>query len=151
MVVDLSVRLAPGRPRGLVLTNPVMTASGTFGYGTELAGLVDIDRLGAIVCKGTTLHPRQGNPQPRLVETAGGLLNSIGLENIGVDDLVRLKAPIWAGWKVPVIVNIAGESVEEYQEVAGRLDGVPGVSGIELNISCPGQTPALLTALLLFR
>ncbi|OGN95892.1 MAG: dihydroorotate dehydrogenase B catalytic subunit [Chloroflexi bacterium RBG_13_51_18] len=114
-----------------------MTASGTFGYGTEYAELFDIQRLGAIVCKGTTLKPREGNPQPRLVETASGVINSIGLQNIGVKAVIREKAPIWAGWKVPVIVNIAGDTVEEYGELARLLDGVKGVSGLEVNISCP--------------
>jgi dihydroorotate dehydrogenase (NAD+) catalytic subunit len=114
-----------------------MTASGTFGYGTEYSELIDIQRLGAVVCKGTTLLPREGNPQPRLVETSHGLLNSVGLENIGVDAVVKDKAPIWASWRVPVIVNIVGESISEYVEVATRLEGVAGVSGVELNISCP--------------
>jgi dihydroorotate dehydrogenase (NAD+) catalytic subunit len=137
MSVDLSVQLAPGRRRGLLLANPMMTASGTFGYGTEYSQLFDIQRLGAIVCKGTTLNPREGNPQPRLAETAGGVINSIGLQNIGVKALIREKAPVWAEWQVPVIVNIAGESVDEYRRLAQALDGVKGVSGIEVNISCP--------------
>ena len=135
--MDLSIQLAPRHPKGLVLANPVMTASGTFGYGTEYSELIDIQRLGAVVCKGTTLLPREGNPQPRLVETSHGLLNSVGLENIGVDAVVKDKAPIWASWRVPVIVNIIGESISEYVEVATRLEGVAGVSGVELNISCP--------------
>jgi dihydroorotate dehydrogenase (NAD+) catalytic subunit len=135
--MNLAVQLAPNHPRGLLLKNPVMTASGTFGYGTEYGELVDIQRLGAVVCKGTTLHPREGNPQPRLVETSSGLLNSIGLQNIGVEALIREKAPLWALWKVPVIVNIAGETVEEYAAVASRLDGVPGVSAVEVNVGCP--------------
>ena len=135
--MNLAVQLAPNHPRGLLLENPVMTASGTFGYGTEYAELVDIQRLGAIVCKGTTLEPREGNPQPRLKETPSGLLNSIGLQNIGVEAMIKEKAPMWASWKVPVIVNIAGESVEDYARVASRLDGVTGVSGFEVNIGCP--------------
>lgn len=114
-----------------------MTASGTFGYGTEDDQLFDIQRLGAIVCKGTTLEPRDGNPQPRLAETASGLLNSIGLQNIGVQALIREKAPIWAGWQVPVIVNIAGETVDQYAQLASNLDGVAGISALEVNISCP--------------
>lgn len=134
---DLSVQIAPRHSRGLVLSNPVMIASGVAGYGLEYAEVADIQKLGAIVCKGTTLRPRRGNAQPRLVETADGLLNSVGLENIGIDALIRQKAPIWAGWQVPVIVNIAGETVEEYVAVARKLEGVRGVSGIELNISCP--------------
>ena len=114
-----------------------MAAAGTFGYGTEYSHLFDIQKLGAIICKGTTLEPRDGNPQPRLAETACGLLNSIGLQNIGVKALIREKAPIWTGWRVPVIVNIAGETVDDYAQLAHRLDGVAGVSGIEVNISCP--------------
>jgi dihydroorotate dehydrogenase (NAD+) catalytic subunit len=137
MSLDLSVQLAPRNKKGLRLANPVMTASGTFGYGTEYAPLFDIQRLGAIVCKGTTLAPREGNPQPRLVETVGGVINAIGLQNIGVQALIKEKAPIWAGWQVPVIVNIAGDTVEEYARLAEALDGVKGVSGIEVNISCP--------------
>jgi dihydroorotate dehydrogenase (NAD+) catalytic subunit len=118
----------------------VMTASGTFGYGTEYGHLFDIERLGAIVSKGTTLTPREGNPQPRIAETACGVLNAIGLENIGVSALIKEKAPVWAGWRVPVIVNIAGETVTQYAELAGRLDGVAGISALEVNISCPNVT-----------
>ena len=114
-----------------------MTASGTFGYGTEYSHLFDIQKLGAIVCKGTTLEPRDGNPQPRIAETACGALNSIGLQNIGVNALIKDKAPVWAGWRVPVIVNIAGETVDDYAELASRLDGVAGISAIEINIGCP--------------
>ena len=134
---DLSVQLAPKNRRGLLLKNPVLTASGTFGYGLEYAELFDIQKLGAIVCKGTTFYPRAGNPQPRLAETPSGVLNSIGLQNIGVEDLVKEIAPVWAGWKVPVIVNIAGETIGEYAQVASRLDKVPGVAALEVNISCP--------------
>ena len=135
--MDLSVQLAPQNKRGLLLSNPVMTASGTFGYGVEYAHLFDINSLGALVCKGTTLEPRPGNPQPRIAETPCGILNAIGLQNIGIRALVNEKAPVWAGWKVPVIVNIAGNSVDDYAALAAALEGVPGVSGIEVNISCP--------------
>jgi dihydroorotate dehydrogenase (NAD+) catalytic subunit len=134
---NLSVQLAPRHPQGLLLSNPVMIASGIAGYGIQYAEIADMQKLGAIVCKGTTLVPKKGNTQPRLVETAGGLLNSIGWENIGVDALIEEKAPVWAGWRVPVIVNVAGETIDEYVAVASRLEGVPGISGIELNISCP--------------
>ncbi len=137
MSANLSVQLAPKNKQGLLLSNPVMTASGTFGYGMEYNELFDVQKLGAIICKGTTLEPREGNPQPRLVETAGGVINSIGLQNIGVKALIREKAPVWAGWRVPVIVNIAGDTIDEYVELAKKLDGVKGVSGIEVNISCP--------------
>ena len=133
----LRIQLAPHHPKGLMLDNPVMTAAGTFGYGTEYSELIDIQELGAIICKGITLMPRNGNPQPRIVETTCGLLNSVGLENIGVDALIKDKAPIWAGWRVPVIVNVAGETFDEYIQVVSKLEGIPGVSGIELNISCP--------------
>jgi dihydroorotate dehydrogenase (NAD+) catalytic subunit len=136
-MADLRVQLAPQHPKGLLLSNPVMTASGTCGYGTECGDLADVQKLGAIVCKGTTLKLRDGNPQPRLAETASGMLNSIGLQNIGVDALINEKAPVWAKWQVPVVVNIAGESIEDYAGLAARLDGVPGISGIEVNISCP--------------
>lgn len=130
---DLSVEIAPG----LMLDNPVIAASGTCGYGDEWDGLMDIRKLGAIICKGTTLQPRDGNPQPRIIEVAAGMLNSVGLQNIGVEALIRDKAPVWAGWSIPVIVNIAGDTVADYAAVSARLDGVPGIRGIEVNISCP--------------
>ncbi len=134
--MDLSVSLVARKP-GLKLKNPVMTASGTFGYGTEYDHPFDIQELGAIVCKGTTLEPWEGNPQPRVAETPSGMLNAIGLQNIGLKALLRDKAPVWAGWNVPVLVNIAGETVSEYAQMASELDGVAGVSAIEVNISCP--------------
>jgi len=137
MAVDLSVELAPYRKMGLRLQNPVMMASGCFGWGTEYAGLIDIQRLGAIISKGTTLRPRRGNPMPRLAETPAGLLNAIGLQNIGVRRVIAEKAPVWATWKVPVLVNVAGDDIEDFCECARLLDGVPGVAGIELNVSCP--------------
>lgn len=116
-----------------------MTASGTFGYGVEYADRMDLSGLGAVVSKGTTLEPRVGNPPLRMIETAAGMLNAIGLQNIGVDAVMRDKAPLWAGWEVPVFVNISGSAIEEYVEIARRLDSVPGVSGVELNISCPNM------------
>ncbi len=131
--VDLSVDLG----RGLRLPNPIMVASGTFGYGIEYGDVVDVNRLGAICCKGTTLKARIGNVTPRVTETPAGMLNSIGLQNPGVDAVVQRYAPTWQRWLVPVIVNVAGESVADYVEVARRLEGIPGVAGIELNISCP--------------
>jgi dihydroorotate dehydrogenase (NAD+) catalytic subunit len=133
VTVDLTVDLG----RGLVLPNPILVASGTFGYGVEYGDVVDVDRLGAICCKGTTLKARIGNPTPRVTETPGGMLNSIGLQNPGVDAVIDKYAATWSAWKVPVIVNVAGESVSDYVEVARRLEGVPGIAGIELNISCP--------------
>jgi len=138
--VNLAVELLPGHKRGLHLSNPVMTASGTFANGVEYAKMFDSARLGAIVSKAITLKPRRGNVQPRIVETAGGMLNSIGLHNIGLDAILNDVAPVWASWRVPVIANIAGESIGDYAELARRLDGVAGVSGIEMNISCPNVT-----------
>jgi dihydroorotate dehydrogenase (NAD+) catalytic subunit len=135
--MNLSVQLAPKNKHVLSLANPVMTASGTFGYGTEYSHLFDIQKLGAIICKGTTLKPREGNPQPRLAETPCGVLNSIGLQNIGIEAVIRDKAPVWAGWQVPVLVNIVGIRVEDYARMAGKLDGVDGIGGIEVNIGCP--------------
>ena len=137
VVVDLAIDLAPARPGALVLRNPILVASGTFGYGIEYGEVVDIDRLGAICCKGTTLKARVGNPPPRVTETPAGMLNSIGLQNPGVDAVLEKYAPRWVTWEVPVIVNVAGESVEDYVAVARKLDEQPGVAGIELNISCP--------------
>jgi dihydroorotate dehydrogenase (NAD+) catalytic subunit len=135
--MNLAVEIAPRRKQGLPLQNPVMTASGTLSNGLEAARIFDVNRLGAIVSKGTTLRPRAGNPQPRTAETPSGMLNTIGLQNVGVEALVRDVAPVWATWRVPVIVNIAGETVDEFAAMASRLDGVPGVSGIEVNVSCP--------------
>ena len=134
--VDLRVDLAPVRG-GLRLENPILTASGTFGYGVEHGEIVDIQRIGAICCKGTTLKARIGNIPPRVIETPAGMLNAIGLANPGVDAVIEKYGAAWARWRVPVIVNIAGASIGDYVEVARRLDGLPGVAGIELNLSCP--------------
>src|SRR4051812_21730114 len=136
-MADLSVDLAPGHKHGLRLRNPVLVASGTFGYGTEYQKLVDIQRLGAICSKGITVRPRDGNATPRIAETPAGMLNAIGLQNVGLRKIVSEKAPIWARWTVPVIANISGESIDEFAELAATLDGVPGIAGLELNISCP--------------
>jgi dihydroorotate dehydrogenase (NAD+) catalytic subunit len=136
--VDLSVDLG----RGLRLRSPVMVASGTFGYGFD-APQVDRSALGAIVTKGTTPRPRAGNAPTRIAETPSGMLNAIGLQNPGVDHVVLEYAPRWAAWDVPVIVNVAGDSVEDYATVARRLDGVPGIAGLELNISCPNVANGL--------
>jgi dihydroorotate dehydrogenase (NAD+) catalytic subunit len=121
---------------GIRMKNPVTTASGTFGFGPEYAPYIELNRLGAIVVKGTTLEPRTGNPTPRLVETPAGILNSIGLQNPGVDCFIEEALPYLAGYDLPVIVNIAGDTVEDYARLAGKLD-VPGVAGLEVNISCP--------------
>jgi dihydroorotate dehydrogenase (NAD+) catalytic subunit len=123
--------------RSLLLPNPVMVASGTFGYGVEYARVFDIQLLGGIVTKTTTLAPRRGNPPQRIAETPGGMLNSIGLQNIGVTALLRDLAPVYRTWRVPVVVSIMGFTVGEYAEVARRLEGVDGLAGIELNLSCP--------------
>src|SRR5256885_1127201 len=135
--VDMHLEIGVNAKLPLHLRNPVMVASGTFGYGTEYARLIDIQRLGAICSKGITARPRRGNRGPRVVETPAGMLNAIGLQNVGVHKVIAEKAPIWAEWDVPVIVNIAGDSIEEFAYMAERLDGVSGVAGLELNISCP--------------
>ena len=134
---DVEVDLAVDVGRGLMLRNPILVASGTFGYGIEYGEVVEVQRLGAICCKGTTLKARIGNPTPRVTETPAGMLNSIGLQNPGVDAVIAKYSDTWASWEVPVIVNVAGESVGDYVEVVRRLEGVPGIAGIELNISCP--------------
>ena len=121
----------------LELQNPVMTASGTFGYAREFENLMNLHRLGAVIVKGISLDPRPGNPPPRIVETSCGMLNAIGLQNVGVDRFIKEKIPYLEGLNVPVIVNILGDSIEEYQEITKRLSGVAAVAGIEVNISCP--------------
>jgi dihydroorotate dehydrogenase (NAD+) catalytic subunit len=122
---------------GIKLKNPIMTASGTFGYGEEFAPLLDINRLGAIITKGTSLKPMEGNSPPRTVETVGGLINSIGLQNVGLQAFLRDKLPFLRQFKTPVIVNIFGGTVREFGEVARRLDDIPNIVGLEVNISCP--------------
>ncbi|HEY6287693.1 MAG TPA: dihydroorotate dehydrogenase, partial [Ktedonobacteraceae bacterium] len=112
-------------------------ASGTFGYGMDNANIAEIHHLGAITCKGTTLLPRSGNKEPRILETASGMLNAVGLQNPGIHTVIEKYAPIWATWQTPVIVNIAGETMEEFVELATLLEGVEGVAGIEVNVSCP--------------
>lgn len=114
-----------------------MPASGTFSWGLEFAKQFGVERLGAVVSKGITPHPRAGNQQPRVAETPAGMLNSIGLQNIGIEQVISEMAPIWARWETPVIANIAGDTVDEFGEMAARLDGVPGIAALELNISCP--------------
>jgi dihydroorotate dehydrogenase (NAD+) catalytic subunit len=129
--VDTSVEVGILKLRG-----PVLAASGTFGYGTEVP-LLEREALGAMVSKGIFLRPRAGTPPPRIAETPSGMLNAIGLQGPGVEALIRDYAPRWAEWDFPVFVNINGESADEYGELAARLDGVPGVAGFEINISCP--------------
>ena len=120
----------------LTLRGPVLAASGTFGYGTEVP-LLERRALGGMVSKGIFLRPREGTPPPRIAETPSGMLNAIGLQGPGVEALIRDYAPRWAEWDFPVFVNINGETTAEYGELTARLDGVPGVSGFEINISCP--------------
>jgi dihydroorotate dehydrogenase (NAD+) catalytic subunit len=121
---------------GVSFRGPVLAASGTFGYGTEVP-LLERRALGGMVSKGIFLRPREGTPPPRITETPSGMLNAIGLQGPGVEALIRDYAPKWAEWDFPVFVNINGETAAEYGELASRLDGVPGVSGLEINISCP--------------
>lgn len=129
---DMSVEFA-----GLQLRNPVITASGTFGYGEEFAEYVNLEEIGAIITKGLSLKPRAGNPTPRIVETPGGMLNAIGLQNVGIDAFIQKKAPYLRTIATPVIVNLFGNTLDEYGELASRLDRVPEVAGMEVNISCP--------------
>ncbi|MBI1922433.1 MAG: dihydroorotate dehydrogenase [Geobacter sp.] len=129
---DTSVEIA-----GIKLRNPVMTASGTFGYGQEFAEYMDLEKIGAIITKGLSLRPKAGNRTPRIVETKGGMLNAIGLQNVGVDAFIREKAPYLRTINTPVIANIYGNSLDEYRQVAHLLDTVPEVAGMEVNISCP--------------
>ncbi|MBN2468554.1 MAG: dihydroorotate dehydrogenase [Deltaproteobacteria bacterium] len=121
----------------LTLKNPVLAASGTFGYGLEYSHYLDLNELGGIVVKGLSLHPRNGNPPPRIMETTGGMLNSIGLQNIGVEAFITEKLPDLRRYDVAVIANIFGNTIEEYAQVARRLSAVEGIAGIEVNISCP--------------
>ena len=130
--VSLSVDIG-----GIKMVNPVMVASGTFGYGEDYQDYIPIDQLGAIVTKGISLRPHAGNPPPRLVETTGGMLNAIGLQNIGVKALIEEKIPNLKGFGTPIIVNVFGATVKEYGEVARSLEGIDGIAGLEVNISCP--------------
>jgi len=122
---------------GIKLRNPVMTASGTFGYGEEFAEYMDLESIGAMITKGLSLKPKAGNNTPRIVETPGGMLNAIGLQNVGIEAFIAKKLPFLRGVNTPVIVNLYGNSLEEYGELAARIDGIDEVAGIEVNISCP--------------
>lgn len=134
MKPDLTVNIGPLR-----LKNPVVTASGTFGFGSEWAGFYDLSILGAITVKAVTVRPRRGNPMPRTVETTGGMLNAIGLQNPGLDAFIAEKMPYLRRFDCPVIVNIAADNAEDFCILAERLDAVPGVAALEVNISCPNQ------------
>lgn len=134
---DLTVDLAPRNPRELRLRNPVIAASGCFGYGEEYANVIDVQRLGAFVSKGITPARRAGNPMPRIVESPAGMLNAIGLQNPGIVGFLKKYPAMWESWAVPAIVNISAEAVEDYATMAAMLDEAPGIAGIEINISCP--------------
>lgn len=134
MTPSLSVNIG-----GMILKNPVMTASGTFGYGEEYAEFVDLNRLGAVVVKGLSLKPKEGNPVPRIVETASGMLNAIGLQNIGVDRFILEKMPFLRRFDTKVICNFFGDSVDEYVHAADVLSRTDGVHALEMNVSCPNK------------
>jgi dihydroorotate dehydrogenase (NAD+) catalytic subunit len=131
-VADLSVEIG-----ALHLANPVIAASGTFGYGIEFADLTDLDRLGAIVVKGLSLEPMEGAPSPRLSPTPAGMINAVGLQNVGVRRFISEKLPGLTSYRVPIIANVFGRTVEEYAEVTRHLEGAEGVAAYELNVSCP--------------
>lgn len=122
---------------GIILKNPVITASGTFGYGDEFSSLIDLNRLGAIIVKGLSLEPAKGNRPPRIVETECGMLNAIGLENVGIKAFINEKLPFLKALSSPVIVNIYGKSIDEYAKIAGIIDNTEGIAAVEVNISCP--------------
>ena len=131
-MAEIAVNIA-----GIKMKNPVMVASGTFGSGKDYEDFINLGDIGAIIAKSITLKPREGNPPPRICETPSGMLNTIGLQNAGIDVFLTEDLPYLIKFKVPVIVNIAGESVDEYSQLAKRLNGIPGIAGIEVNISCP--------------
>ncbi len=130
--MDLKIKI-----KDLEFKNPVLTASGTFGYGPEFEDFIDIDRLGGIIVKGTTLNPREGNPYPRMAETASGMLNAVGLQNKGVDYFINEIYPKIKHYRTNIIVNVSGSQIEDYVEVAEKLNELKGIPAIELNISCP--------------
>ena len=132
MPPSLSVNIA-----GIAMKNPVMTASGTFGYGQEFSSLMDVNRLGGLVVKGLSLKPTAGNPPPRTIETCGGMLNAIGLENVGLERFIEEKWPYLRSLNTAVFLNIYGQTEADYADLAEKIDGLDGISGIELNISCP--------------
>lgn len=131
------MNLAVDLGNGLKLKNPVLTASGTYGYGTEYSPFVDLSRLGGIIVKGTTLEPRQGNPPPRMIETPSGMINAVGLQNKGVDHFIENRYPVCRTLGTEVIVNVSGSSIDSYVEVARRLLPLEDIHAIEVNISCP--------------
>jgi len=136
-VENINIPIMEVNVGGFELKNPIMTASGTFGYGEEYSSYVDINRLGALIVKGLSLEPKEGNPPPRIIETAAGMLNAVGLENVGIMAFIEEKLPFLRQFDVPVIVNVFGETIEEYTKVAEILSNVEGIAGLEINISCP--------------
>jgi len=130
--IDLSVTIG-----GIAMSNPVMTASGTFGYAREFEPLFDLNRLGGIVVKGLSLEPTHGNPPPRIVETSCGMLNAIGLENVGIEHFIEHKLPYLSRLQPPIVANIYGKTIEEYAQLAARIDDAAAIDGVEVNISCP--------------
>lgn len=132
MKTNLSIEIA-----GIKFSNPVLTASGTFGYGLEYKDFVDLSRLGGVITKGLSMRPSQGNPPPRIIETASGMLNAIGLQNIGVEAFITEKLPYLKKFDTKVIVNFFGDTQDEYVEVAERLNNISGIAALEINISCP--------------
>lgn len=133
----LQTELAPQHKSGLLLRNPVIIAAGTFGYGVEYARIAEIPRLGALVCNSVTLRTHSGAAQPLILETSSGLLSAFDRPNPGAQKVLKTYAGTWASWQTPVIVNLAGTSVAEFADLAARLDGVPGVAALELNLACP--------------
>jgi dihydroorotate dehydrogenase (NAD+) catalytic subunit len=131
-MADLSVKI-----NDLEFKNPVLTASGTFGYGEEFADFIDLNRLGGILVKGTTLHPREGNPYPRMAETPSGMLNAVGLQNKGIDYFIENIYPRIKHYDTHIIVNVSGSTLEDYVAVAEKLNNLDKIPAIELNISCP--------------
>ncbi|NVN99452.1 MAG: dihydroorotate dehydrogenase [Geobacteraceae bacterium] len=129
---DMTVEIA-----GIKMRNPVMTASGTFGYGEEFSEYMDLESIGAMISKGLSLKPKAGNNTPRIVETPGGMLNAIGLQNVGIEAFIAKKLPFLKNVNTPVIANLYGNCLEEYGELAARIEGIDGVAGVEVNISCP--------------
>ena len=155
--LDLTTALSVSGKKDFILKNPIMVASGTFSNGIELSRELPVQQLGAVVSKGTTVGTRLGNPTPRTMETAAGMLNSIGFQNVGVQSVIRDFAPKWARWDTPVVVNIMGENFQEYLQLAEELEDVAGISALEVNISCPnveagglefGQDPELAEELI---
>ena len=134
-MADLTTKIA-----GLTMKNPVMTASGTFGYGVEFADFVNLEEIGGIIVKGTTLHPREGNDYPRMVETASGMLNCVGLQNKGVDYFCEHIYLEIKDIRTNMIVNVSGSSLEDYAECAARINALENIPAIELNISCPNDS-----------